>query len=369
MEYNLIDLFAGIGGLSNGFEKIGFKIVLANEIDKDISKSYETNNTNTLMINCPIENLSEYLTQNNIVLPKVFGIIGGPPCQGFSSAGKRNRKDFVNDPRNYLFREYIKIIQIYEPEFFIMENVPGLLSMENGDIFEEIKSTFADEANFNNGKYNLSYTVVSATDFGVPQTRKRLIIIGSKAPAIDLAKAIKEYKIECNIKPMTVFDAISDLNYLNANEGSVKSEYLLPVQTDYQKDRRGNNQILMNHNSFVHKDNIIERMKKIKQDQNFKDLDEDIKSVHSGSYGRLSWNKPAPTITTRFDTPSSGRVTHPDLNRVLTPREAARIQSFDDDVIFYGNKSTICRQIGNAVPPLLAKGLAYIVKNKILKIK
>lgn len=368
MEYNLIDLFAGIGGLSTGFEKSGFKVVLANEIDEDISKSYRTNNPETLMVNCPIEQLSEYLTKNQVVLPTVFGIIGGPPCQGFSSAGKRHRKDFVNDPRNYLFREYIKIIQIYEPEFFIMENVPGLLSMEGGEIFEEIKETFADADNFKNGKYNLSYTVVSATDFGVPQTRKRLIIIGSKAPAIDLEKAIKEYQKECNIQTTTVFDAISDLNYLNANEGAVESEYLLPAQTEYQKARRGDNKKLTNHNAFDHKKNIIERIKKIKPDQNFKHLNEEIKSVHSGSYGRLSWDKPAPTITTRFDTPSAGRVIHPELNRVLTPREAARIQSFDDDMTFYGTKSIICRQIGNAVPPLLAKGLAYIVKNKILKL-
>lgn len=367
-QYNLIDLFAGIGGLSMGFAKSGFNIFLANEFDQDIAKSYKENHKGTIMLDCPIQIMEQKIKENNIEIPKIFGIIGGPPCQGFSSAGKRNRKDFVNDPRNYLFREYYKIIKEYEPEFFIMENVPGLLTMEEGAIFDEIKSIFSDSSNFKNGQYNLSYTVVNAVDFGVPQTRKRLIIIGSKKPSIDLAQAIKDYQVECNIKPTTVADAISDLNYLNASEGDIEGEYMMSPQTEYQKDRRKKSNKLMNHNAFSHKENILERMKKIKPDQNFKSLGEDIKSIHSGAYGRLSWDKPAPTITTRFDTPSAGRVIHPVLNRVLTPREAARIQSFDDDIVFHGTKSIICRQIGNAVPPLLSKGLAYIVKNKILKI-
>ena len=247
-----------------------------------------------------------------------------------------------------------------------MENVPGLMTMDGGEIFEEIKEIFSEEKNFKYGKYFLSYSIVNALDFGVPQNRKRLILIGSKNKTIDLKESIKQYNKKFNIKTQTVEDAISDLAYLNANEGDTESDYIFEAKTQYQKERRVNSLKLFNHNAFFHQDNIIKRIMKIKQNENFKVLNEDIKSVHSGSYGRLSWDKPATTITTRFDTPSTGRVIHPDLHRVLTAREAARLQSFDDNIRFFGTKSSICRQIGNAVPPLVSFGLAYIIKNELL---
>lgn len=144
-------------------------------------------------------------------------------------------------------------------------------------------------------------------------------------------------------------------------EGENISHYIHPPLSELQKKLRNNGDELFGHKAFTHKDDIIERMKKIKQGENFKVLNENIRSVHSGSYGRLSWDKPAPTITTRFDTPSTGRVIHPRLNRVLTPREAARIQSFPDSFKFYGSKSIICKQIGNAVTPMLSECIASII--------
>lgn len=358
---NIIDLFSGIGGLSYGFKKIGCDIVLANELDKDISNSYSLNHPETKMINLPIQELLPHLISQNININNINGVVGGPPCQGFSAAGKRHRKNFIDDPRNYLFRDYINVIKHFDPDFFVMENVPGFLTMNNGEIFEEVSNTFSDSEIFKNGIYHLSYAVVNAYDVGVPQTRKRLIVCGTKKPAFNLKEKISEYILQNNINKTTVWDAISDLDYLDIDEGSDTSEYILPAYSDFQKKLRNDNNLLYGHKAFTHKPEIIERIKKIKPGENFKVLDENIKSVHSGAYGRLSWDKPATTITTRFDTPSTGRVIHPRLNRVLTPREAARIQSFPDSFAFYGNKSIICKQIGNAVPPLLSECIANII--------
>lgn len=359
----IIDLFSGVGGLSSGFIKNGFKVFLANEIDSQIAQSYEKNHKDTIMVNCLIEKLLEKIKENNIILPKIEGIIGWPPCQGFSSAGKRNRKNFINDLRNYLFREYFKIINLIKPNFFVIENVPGLLTMEKGLIFEEIKNIF------NNINYQLSYHIVNAIDFGVPQQRKRLIIIGyhKDFQIFNLKEEIDFYKKENNIKETNIEDAISDLNYLEDGKGTEVSNYLINPKTKYQEERRNSSINLYNHKAFLHNEVVVNRMKKLKPGENYKQLDEKINSIHSGSYGRLSWDKPATTIKTRLDTPSSGRVIHPELNRTITPREAARIQSFDDNFIFYGNKSSICKQIGNAVPPLLSYGISKIITKNLYK--
>lgn len=364
---NIIDLFSGVGGLSYGFKHLGSDIVLANELDKNISESYSFNHPETKMINLPIQDLLKHIEDNNISVPKINGVVGGPPCQGFSAAGKRHRKNFIDDPRNYLFRDYINVIKHFNPDFFVMENVPGFLTMNEGEIFQEVKDTFSNPDIFVDGIYHLSYAVVNAYDVGVPQTRKRLIVCGTKKPSFNLKEKIEEYIKDNDIKKTTVQDAISDLNYLNVDEGEDVSTYRLPSMSDLQERLRNPDNTLYGHKSFTHKPEIIARIKKIKPGENFKVLNENIKSVHSGAYGRLSWDKPATTITTRFDTPSTGRVIHPELDRVLTPREAARIQSFPDSFVFKGSKSIICRQIGNAVPPLLSECIADIILKHLNK--
>src|SRR5699024_6202484 len=219
------------------------------------------------------------------------------------------------------------------------------------------------------GRYYLAVKTVSAEEFGVPQARKRFIIIGSKFEEVDIDKDLESVKkhmllLDQNrFNKNTLFDAISDLNYLNNSEGELKQDYFLEPTTYYQTMRRSNSKVLYNHVAPKHNKVALSRIKQIKPGQNFKDLldHETIKSVHSGSYGRLEWDKLAMTITTRFDTPSAGRVIHPEKHRALTPREAARIQSFDDSFVFYGNKTSIGKQIGNAVPPLLAEVLGNLI--------
>ena len=361
---NVIDLFSGVGGLSAGFEKAGYDIVLANEFDKDIAKSYQMNHKNTIMINDDIKNIIPEVKKYK---GKIDVIIGGPPCQGFSMAGARIRKNtFLEDPRNFLFRNYFSVVQTVEPKYFVMENVPGMLSMENGKIIEEIEKIFSDEKNFKNGRYYLYRKVFSTDEYGVPQSRNRLIIFGSKEK-LDFEKLFedtrKEMIKEGKIKKVTIKDAISDLNWLESAEGEFEQEYRIKPQSEYQKERRKNSTKLYNHIATNHNQKALERMKQLHQGDRRLDLKDGnkIKSVHSGAYGRMRWDEVSKTLITRFDTPSSGVYVHPERNRTLTPREAARIQSFDDNFVFYGSKSSVIKQIGNAVPPLFAYYLANVI--------
>lgn len=362
---NIVDLFAGVGGLSCGFRKAGFKVLLANEIDESISKSYKLNHNDTVMINDDIKNIIPLVEK---IEEKVDVIIGGPPCQGFSMAGARIRTNnsFLDDPRNYLFRNYFSIVQKLEPTFFVMENVPGMLSMKDGKIIEEIENLFTNPKNFKSGRYYIHKKVLNAYDYGVPQTRHRLIIIGSKFD-VDFETIMEQVKNQMiqngEIKLVNIYDAISDLNFLESGEGYFQQEYKYPAMTEYQQARRKNSCILYNHIATTHNETALERIKLLGQGGRRLDLPdgEKIKSVHSGAYGRMRWDEPAKTIITRFDTPSSGVYVHPERNRTITPREAARLQSFDDDYIFYGNKSSVIKQIGNAVPPLLAYYLAKVI--------
>lgn len=356
----VIDLFAGCGGFSCGFEKAGYDIISAIEFDKNIAKSYEVNHPKTKMIVDDIKNID-----NNSIFKKNEAtiIIGGPPCQGFSMAGARIRRGFIDDPRNYLFKHYFNIVKIVRPKIFIIENVKGILTMKNGQVFNEIKKIFEDPDNFEKKPYKIQYKVMNAKDYGIPQNRERTIIIGS---LIDFNLDEEINKTKEHIKEIdknffdnvTVWQAISNLPK-PTEDGNIK---INKIENNYQRflsSRLGKtyNHIMTKHNSVA-----VRRMEKIGINENFKVLDEKIKTVHSGSYGRLDPDGIAPTITTRFDTPSGGRFIHPFENRTITPREAARIQSFPDDFEFIGTKSCICKQIGNAVPPKLSYFLGEMIR-------
>lgn len=355
-----IDLFAGCGGFSCGFEQAGYNIIVAVEFDKMIAKSYEQNHKKTRMIAEDIKEVDneKFFSRNTADI-----IIGGPPCQGFSMAGARIRSGFIEDPRNYLFKHYFNIVKIVRPKIFILENVKGILTLDNGKIFEEIKRTFEDPNNFEGTPYNIQYKVLKAKEFGIPQNRERTVIIGSLIN-FNLEEEIKKTrnKIKESYKDffddVTVWDAISNLGSPNKS-GEIKG---LKSLTNYQKYLKPKNGTTYNHIKTNHSYIALERMKKIKINENHLILKEKINSVHSGAYGRLDPNGIAPTITTRFDTPSGGKFIHPFENRTITPREAARIQSFPDEFEFIGNKSNICKQIGNAVPPKLAYFFAIMIK-------
>lgn len=356
----IIDLFSGCGGLSLGFIQNGHIVLKALEYDGDIANTYKINHPETTVIVDDIKNVD---INGEFKKGDADIIIGGPPCQGFSMAGARIRNGFIDDPRNYLFKHYFSIVKTIQPKAFVIENVKGIKSMQKGKIFDEIIRLFSSKEELGFEPYNLYYKVVKAVDFGIPQKRERMIIIGVQKKEVDFEKRWLETinKITTEIptffEKVTVWDAIGNLPNVT-NDGIIENPK--PI-TEYQKYLCSQKTKLYNHNSTKHSVVAINRMKQIKNGENYTALDEEINSVHSGSYGRLSWNEQAPTITTRFDTPAGGRFTHPVENRTLTPREAARIQSFPDDFVFYGNRTVICREIGNAVPPKISFFLSRFI--------
>ncbi len=280
-------------------------------------------------------------------------IIGGPPCQGFSNKGKNLG---LKDPRNFLFLEYIEIVKAIKPEIFIIENVKNLISCAKGYFLEEIKERL------NALGYQLSYQILNAKDYGVPQNRERAFIVGASRFSFD-------FNLLEPSQSVNVQEAISDLAYLCSNEGSFESDYLNPIQSNYQALMRKDSPKLYNHQATNHSQAALEKLKLINKEQGKECLPKNLhgKQQFKSTWGRLNWNKISPTIDTRFDTPSNGTNSHPELHRSITPREAARIQSFSDTYIFYGNKTSVCKQIGNAVPPLLALALGKAILKSLRK--
>lgn len=346
MKPKVIDLFAGVGGMSRGFEDQGFEVVLANEYDSSIAAAYEINHKETKMIVGDITaiNLDETF---GMYKGKVDVVIGGPPCQGFSQKGQRKT---IHDERNFLFKYYVKVVNLVRPRYFVMENVPNLLTAEKGYFRKEIEELF------NSMGYQLTMGILNASDYGVPQNRRRAVIIGKMgmpAPALPIPKSEK----------VTIWDAISDLAYLESGEGTEEQSYRNEAQSDYQKKLRRNCEVLYNHVVTKHSSLALERLAMIPPNAGREVLPREhlTKSIYSGTWTRMRKDEISVTITTRFDTPSSGKFTHPYLDRAITVREAARIQSFPDDFRFIGNKGSQMKQVGNAVPPLLAECIAEVI--------
>ncbi len=344
MKPTVIDLFAGVGGLSLGFEMAGFEVALANEFDPSIAEAYEKNRPGTKMI---VEDITA-LPVDETFGPyegKVTAVIGGPPCQGFSQKGSRKS---INDPRNFLFRYYFDVVKRVKPKYFVIENVPNLLTTEGGYFKGEIVELFSGIG------YAVSCGILCAADFGVPQDRRRTCILG-KLGATEPISLPKPNGVHT-----TVWDAISDLSYLESGEGTEEQGYRSAPQSDYQRMLRAGSDELYNHVATRHSKVTLERLEMIAPECGKEMLPEKhhTKSIYSGTWCRMKKDGITKTITTRYDTPSSGEFTHPYLNRAITTREAARIQSFPDTFHFYGSKSSQMKQVGNAVPPLLGKAIA-----------
>lgn len=343
----VIDLFAGVGGLSLGFTKEGFEVVYANEYDKSIARSFRMNHPNAEVDDRDITEIDIEETFAKY-RDKITVVMGGPPCQGFSQKGKRIG---LSDSRNFMFQKFVKVVEVVSPEFFILENVPNILTAEGGYFKREIIEMFSELG------YDVKATVLKAEEFGVPQTRRRAVFLGRKNKLnFDIPSGSDEH--------VTVSEALDDLPSLKSGEGVDTSEYTTEAKTQYQKEMRKNSTKLMNHVSTKHSSVALERLKYIGLNGGKDDLPDHhrTKSIHSGTWTRLKPDGYARTITTRFDTPSSGQFTLPFQDRCITVREAARLQSFPDDFIFYGTKTNQMLQVGNAVPPKLAQALAKAIK-------
>lgn len=347
---NVIDLFCGAGGLSYGFEQAGFKTVLGVDINPFALETFNKNHNNskTLCGDLTSDSFKDEIIKHLKGL-KITGILGGPPCQGFSLKGK---KLGLNDNRNYLFQEYLKIVKRIDPDFIVMENVKALISTAGGYFFNETENQLTKLG------FSVQAKILNAKEFGVPQSRERVFIIGTKYKSFDFSMMTSENTI-------TVSDAISDLHFLESGEGCFKQEYKITPQSTFQKDMRKNSDSLFNHQATRHSTTAINKLKMIRPEGNKNDLPLELhgNQKFSTTWSRLKWMQVSPTIDTRFDTPSNGCNSHPELHRAITPREAARLQSFPDNFIFYGKKTEVCKQIGNAVPPKLAYSIAKVLYN------
>ena len=345
-DFRILDLFSGAGGFSYGLEmNPRFKTVVALDMNEAALRTFSANMPDAKTVCGDITD--EGVKQRVVALSregKVNMIVGGPPCQGFSLKGK---KLGLEDPRNYLFREYLNLVSSLQPEVFVIENVKALLSTSSGWFRRQIEREVVKLG------YQATAGVLTASDFGVPQVRQRAIFICAKNRKISLPTRTSE-------RTMTVRDAISDLAYLNSGEGSDVSPYRMDASCEYQRHMREGSEALHNHKASNHAAIAVRKLSMIPPERGKECLPAKLlgKQKFSGTWGRLKWDSPSPTIDTRFDAASNGTNNHPCLNRAITPREAARLQSFPDRFVFVGSKVAIRQQIGNAVPPLMAKAIA-----------
>ena len=355
-KYNVVDLFSGVGGFTLGFNQTQrFNTVFANDIDRDMCRAYKLNFPEVLISENAIESVdfSEIAKKQNVNV-----VIGGPPCQAYSTSGNRLK----NDSRVTLFKEYFRSIKYFDPDIFVYENVKGIFSFNNGKLISEIKELFSSI------NYKVSVQILNAADYGIPQIRERVFIFGTKK-GINLSLPKKTRSKMSKNKYLTLKDALSDLPAIQNN--SFANFYLSKPKNGYQRImRKKAPEKLMDHNSSKHGEELTNAIKFLPEGGLKTDIPEEFrpKSGYPNSYGRLWWKKPSTTITRNFGTPSSARCIHPKVNRALTTREGARLQSFPDYFQFYGSRAKKNLQIGNAVPPLLAKKIGNSVARALDKI-
>lgn len=366
-----IDLFSGCGGLTKGFSMAGIRSIFASDIDENCEKTFKRNFPDVPFLCKDITQVTkeEVDALTGGAVPDM--IIGGPPCQGFSLANKR-RNQVADDPRNRLFYSFVKFINWYSPKVFVMENVKGLLSMKDGEVFKTILDAFRNAGG--HGGYDVAYKVMLASDFGVPQNRERVIIIGTRRDLGLQPRHPEPFNLDHKV---TVDEAISDLPQIEACQGAEVMAYPVAPQNEYQALMRTKMTYVTNHVAMRHTPRLVERFKAIRQGQSLVDVWETHGSVKRGAPGeksdvkfgqnnqRLFGNLPAPTIAASFQS----NFIHPHLNRNFTAREGARLQSFPDDFIFEGMRTKMSwekglsqyQQIGNAVPVLMAKAIGECI--------
>ena len=319
----IVDLFAGAGGMTLGFEKAGFVTVSAVEFNPVFAATYSANFPNVNMVSKDITTLTHEEIVQLSKGKKIDVVIGGPPCQGFSIAGNVGRM-FLDDPRNMLFKEYVRVVNILKPEVFVLENVAALERHNKGKTIKEIVSAFSEIG------YSIKYKVLNSSKYGVPQERRRIFVVGT------LGNNDFEYPVESN-KIVTIKDAIDDLPPLKSGEASD----------------------IPNHIAMAHSAQMLEKMSYVKDggDRNDIPLELRPKSGDVRKYIRYCSTKPAPCVTGDMR-----KIFHYSQNRALTCRELARLQTFPDSFVFVGNSIEIQQQIGNAVPCKLAYEVALKVK-------
>lgn len=365
----VVDLFAGAGGLSEGLKKAGFNSILANEYDEMAATTFKHNHPSVPILVKDIRDLSvdEIFQITGKKEGEISLVCGGPPCQGFSLAGPR----MADDPRNIMFKEFVRIVDGLKPSIFLFENVSGIMSMSGGAVLKAIVQEFTDIG------YNCEYQLLNAADYGVPQARPRFILIGVRDGqhiGFPQQTHTAERKLNGDLfagqlkKHLTVWDAISDLPEIYQGDGTEEMTSTSNYVNAYQAERRGNRHpgLVFNHRATKHSEKIVERYAAIPEGKNGAHLPEELRTKKVNVF-KLDREKPARTITCNHRTD----ILHPVIPRGTTVREAARLQSFDDDYQFFGNLTRKAKfvtqddQVGNAVPPLLAKAIGEHIKKSM----
>lgn len=373
----IFDLFCGTGGFSKGFEnstQAEYIVTFLNDILGIAVETASRNHPEAYILRQDIRTVRRERIASSLNLRRgdVDLIIGGPPCQGFSSI-RPFRSSSEDDPRNTLFEEFASFVNYFRPKMFVIENVVGLATHNNGSTIDAMQSCFDDI------EYDTDWRILNSAHYGVPQRRERLIFVGaqrggkisfplpthySNSSTIghrDRSRMVipaepNLFNPDVALAPsVTVMDAISDLPVLAA--GKVATHYTAPPLSRYQAQRRKAAAALTLHDATKHTEKMLRIIRH--SGPNIHCIPKDlITSGFSSSYSRLDGDSPSVTITVNFVHPASNRCIHPAQDRALTPREGARLQSFDDDFVFAGTRSQVVKQIGNAVPPLLGKAIA-----------
>lgn len=391
-KFRVLDTFAGAGGFSLGFQLAGAELVGAIESDSWASETFKFNHPEAEVIKADITELSdeEILKHFEHLEPTV--LLGGPPCQGFSICNKNNGDP--KDPRNSLFEEFIRVGRLLKPEVMIMENVPNLIKARTAskELVVDIIISELEELG-----YHAQYKILEATDYGVPQIRRRLVVIATKKkiddpfPARTHAVNLNGDLFDSQLEACpTLWDAISDLPNIEAREGSEEMEYSSTPKNSYQSILRGDSNLLHNHKAMNHSKRLVERFASMQWGDSTSDVPDHLKplkrnsteisdKVYDQNNRRMHPDKPCHTVPASF----YANFVHPYKNRNFTAREGARIQSFPDWYVFKGkptvvshkllnregrlNETHLCQynQIGNAVPPLMAKAIAQHLISKL----
>ncbi|MDD5389832.1 MAG: DNA cytosine methyltransferase [Gallionellaceae bacterium] len=382
-----VDLFAGAGGLSCGLMQAGFSPILANELVPQYGDTYQHNHQNTNLVVGDIRGVCEQDLKRILGVSEgeIDLVAGGPPCQGFSiNAPIRN----LDDQRNHLFKDFLRVVSSLLPKAVLIENVPGIVSLGKGTVVEQIYQELSTLG------YKVEHRILFAGHYGVPQMRFRTIIIGVRNYKGSIQFPEPEYNAKAvanfakaqelclkvsplfhqNIKePNTVWAALSDLPEIDNGQTESPSKYKTKAQSEYQKYLRKGCKVLTQHYCAKVAHVNLERLKYIPQGGSWRDIPHEMlpkglqrarRSDHTKRYGRLHPDALCSTVLTKCD-PHWGSFFHPTQNRVISVREAARIQSFPDTYQFKGSITQQYEQIGNAVPPLLGKVVGDVIRNMI----
>jgi len=345
----IIDLFAGVGGLSLGFEEAGFETVASVDIWEDAVATYNHNHKNGAGI---VSDIKEF---NRKILPKILkehditGVIGGPPCQGYSSARLSDRSEKIigiNEERNQLYLEFVSTVKLANPDFFLLENVRGMVSLDKGAFVEDILGRFGALG------YSVTFRILNASDFGVPQSRQRVFFVGIKNKEF-LFPLASHQVIGCK-------EALSDLPV----KPSGSMDYISEPKNEFQARMRKGSKLISNHEETKHSQQTIDIISMVPDGGSIKSLPEEYWHIRKFNKAFQRMNSELPSMT--IDT-GHRNYFHYSQNRIPTVRESARIQSFPDKFEFLGSKTSQYKQVGNAVPPLLALVLAREIKKQIKK--